>query len=78
MLQWMTFYLFLIKGLFMTNEEIGKELNMHPKAVDSLYRRASAKFNKKLKERFGESITLDDILPALSGKGDYDEQMSCM
>ena len=26
----------------MTNEEIGKELNMHPKAVDSLYRRASA------------------------------------
>ena len=40
--------------------------------------RATKKFEKKLKEKLGESITLYDILPALSGKGDYDEQMSCL
>lgn len=62
----------------MTNEEIGKVLGMHPKAVDSVYRKAKVKIIKKLKQKYGDLITLDDILPALSGKGDYDEQMQSM
>lgn len=62
----------------MTNEEIGKVLGMYPKAVDSVYRKAKVKIIKKLKQKYGDSITLDDILPALSGKGDHNEQMQSM
>lgn len=59
----------------MTNEEIGKVLGMHPKAVDSVYRKAKVKIIKKLKQKYGDTITLDDILPALNGRGVNDVQM---
>lgn len=59
----------------MTNEEIGKVLGMHPKAVDSVYRKAKVKIIKKLKQKYGDIITLDDILPALNGRGVNDVQM---
>lgn len=59
----------------MTNEEIGKVLGMHPKAVDSVYRKAKVKIIKKLKQKYGDLITLDDILPALNGRGVNDVQM---
>ena len=59
----------------MTNEEIGKVLGMHPKAVDSVYRKAKVKIIKKLKQKYGDLITLDDILPTLNGRGVNDVQM---
>ena len=59
----------------MTNEEIGKVLGMYPKAVDSVYRKAKVKIIKKLKQKYGDLITLDDILPALNGRGVNDVQM---
>lgn len=59
----------------MTNEEIGKVLGMHPKAVDSVFRKAKVKIIKKLKQKYGDIITLDDILPALNGRGVNDVQM---
>jgi hypothetical protein len=56
-------------------EAIVAEMGLKRKTVEGLIARATAKFEKKLKERLGESVTLYDIIPALSGKGDYDEQM---
>ena len=62
----------------MTAIEIAKELNMNPSTVESIIRSASKKFNKKLKEKLGEDISLYDIIPALSGRGDYNEQMQSL
>lgn len=59
-------------------ETIALEMGLSYKATESLLRRAQRKFEKKLKERLGNSVALYDILPALSGRGDYNESLSCM
>ena len=58
------------------SDAIAAEMGITRKAAESLITRATAKFEKKLKEKLGTSITLSDILPSLHGRGDYDEQMS--
>ena len=60
------------------NEEIAKAMGMSIGGVEKLLRRASINFEKKLKERLGDSATLYDILPALSGRGDYNESLSSL
>ena len=57
-------------------EVIAAEMGLKRKTAEGLIARATAKFEKKLKEKLGTSVTLHDILPALHGRGDYDEQMS--
>ena len=57
-------------------KEIADEFGISEKGADSLCRRASKKFEKKLKEKLGESVTLNDILPLLTGRGDYEPLQS--
>ncbi len=59
-------------------QTIALEMGMSEKATESLLRRATRKFQSKLKERLGESVTLYDILPALSGRGDYNEPLQSL
>jgi hypothetical protein len=53
-------------------------MGMSEKATESLLRRATRKFQSKLKEKLGDSVTLYDILPALSGRGDYNEPLQSL
>ena len=58
------------------SDAIAAEMGITRKAAESLITRATAKFEKKLKEKLGESVTLKDILPLLSGRGDYEPLQS--
>ena len=57
-------------------EAIAAEMGLNKKTAEGLIARATAKFEKKLKEKLGESVTLNDILPLLSGRGDYEPLQS--
>lgn len=57
---------------------IALEMGMSEKATESLLRRATRKFQAKLKEQLGDSVTLYDILPTLSGRGDYNEPLQSL
>lgn len=59
-------------------ETIALEMGLSYKATESLLRRAQRKFQAKLKEQLGDSVTLYDILPALSGRGDYNEPLQSL
>lgn len=55
---------------------IALEMGLSDKAAESLLRRAQRKFQKKWKERIGTHATIEDIIPVLYGKGDYEPLQS--
>ena len=62
----------------MTLHEVAEELGTSYEVIRTTEIKAIRKLKTALFEKYGNKITLHDILPALSGKGDYDEQMSCL
>ena len=62
----------------MSLNEVAAELGVSHESVRCTEIRAIRKLKKTLLERYGDSISLYDIIPALSGRGDYDEQMQSM
>ena len=58
------------------SKEIAEVMHMSLKATDSLIYRATKKFEKKLKERLGTEVTIDDIIASLPRRGDYEPLQS--
>ena len=62
----------------LTLHEVAAELGVSYEVVRTTEVKAIRKLKKILLEKYGNSITIYDIIPALSGRGDYDEQMSVL
>lgn len=58
--------------------EVAAEMGISHERARQLEVRAIRKLKKTLLDRYGDSISLYDILPTLSGRGDYDEQMQSL
>lgn len=56
--------------------DIANAMGMTYKATESLLRRATIKFENKLKERLGMCATIDDIIATLPERGDYEPLQS--
>ena len=62
----------------LTLHEVAAELGVSYEVVRTTEVKAIRKLKKILLDKYGNSITIYDIIPALSGRGDYDEQMSVL
>ena len=49
----------------MSHKEIGAILNIKPKNVENIERRAKAKIKKILTDRFNGHVTIEDLMPYL-------------
>ena len=49
----------------MSHKEIGAILNINPKNVENIERRAKAKIKKILTDKFGGRVTIEDLMPYL-------------
>ncbi len=62
---------------FMTLEEIANIEGVSTQRIQQIEQRALKKIREYLLKRFGNSVTINDILPSLN-KGDYYESLSCL
>lgn len=53
-------------------QTIADAMGLPYKTTASLLRRATIKFENKLRERLGSHATIEDIIPLLYGRGDYE------
>jgi hypothetical protein len=60
----------------MDTEEIAKEMGMPFSTTEKLLKKASINFQIKWKERVGTHATIEDIIPLLRGRGDYEPLQS--
>ena len=50
-------------GAAMTHKEIAAEIGMHPTTVCTLEKRAIKKVKEYLQNKFGNHVTIEDLLP---------------
>ena len=60
----------------MDTEAIAKEMNMPFSTTEKLLKRAQTNFLIKLREKLGSHATIEDIIPLLRGRDDYEPLQS--
>lgn len=60
----------------MDTETIAKAMGMPFSSTEKLLKKATVNFNIKLRERLGNDATIEDIIPLLYERGDYEPLQS--